>query len=361
MFWAPSAKSWHSRFLSDLSFALLLCSSGVIATTRNVAAAIVVAAADSTAAEKSRADLVCDGIDDQVELAKSLAMGRRGKVGIDSDPKSQRLVECTLNHAVEWLPGTYNLSASLEVPEAANCVIRAEATTLNYQSADGDCVVIRGMNRCRYNFGTIKTSSAGGALHIQPRASMPCLMSFVNFTGLQGQNSRGTGLWLDPSHENVCVNRFEGTDVIGFARGVFVGSTGDREKAASTHSKCDTNWFWLSYVRMCKVCIEESAGGVDSSVWEVNVDASLPGSIAIRAAGAYGKWYIIMGTYTFEKKNLALVLEPGARHSVFEIHPPLTEFAWEDRSGSDTNIVLSSDRPPYRKFAELPSAAVPAK
>lgn len=184
-------------------------------------------------------------------------------------------------------------------------------------------------------------------------------MSFVNFTGLLGRNGQGTGLWLDPSHENVCVNRFEGTDVLGFERGVFVGSAGSREGSASTHGKCDTNWFWLSYVRMCKTCIEESGAGVDSSVWEVNVDASLPGSTAIRTAGAYGKWYIIMGTYTHEKKNLALILESGARHSVFEIHPPLAEFAWQDRSGSDTNIVLTSDRPPHRRFSEL--RAAPAK
>jgi hypothetical protein len=52
-----------------------------------------------------------------------------------------------------------------------------------------------------------------------------------------------------------------------------------------------------------------------------------------------------------------LILEKGARHSVFEVHPPLGDFAWEDRSGNDTNIVLSSDRPPYRKFSELRAAA----
>src|SRR4051812_35035184 len=144
MFCLQSATSRHSKFFSGL-IAVVLCSPALIATTRNVSAAIVVAAADCSSAEKSRADIVCNGVDDQVELAKSLAMGRRGKVEIDIDPKSQRLVECKLNHAVEWLPGTYNLSATLEVPEAANCAIRAEATTLNYQPAAGDCIVIRGM------------------------------------------------------------------------------------------------------------------------------------------------------------------------------------------------------------------------
>jgi hypothetical protein len=41
-------------------------------------------------------------------------------------------VECILNHAVELLPGNYLFSATLEVPDAADCVIRAEAGTLHY-------------------------------------------------------------------------------------------------------------------------------------------------------------------------------------------------------------------------------------
>jgi hypothetical protein len=333
----------------------------IAASRQHAYSAIVVAAADSTQQEKERADFVCDGTDDQEELAKSLSLGRSGQTKIDINPKQQRTVECMLNHAVEWLPGTYKLSATLEVPDAANCVIRAEGTTLRFEAQEGDGVVIRGMNRCRYNFGTIESRSSGAALCVRPSSNMPSLMSFVNFTGLIGASQRGTGLLLDPKNENVCVNRFEGTDVIGFDRGVYVGGAGDRSGSASTHGKCDTNWFWLSYVRMCSTCIEESASGVDCSVWEVNVDASLPGSTAIRAAGKYGKWYVIMGTYTFEKKNKALVLEPGAQHCVIEVHPPLSEFAWEDRSGSETNIVLGTNSPPYKRFSEVRTAGENSK
>ena len=101
-------------------------------------------------------------------------------------------------------------------------------------------------------------------------------------------------------------------------------------------------------------CVEEGATGVDSCVWEVNVDASLPGATAIRAAGSYDKWFIIMGTYTHEKKNVALVLEPGARHSIFEIHPPIEDFAWEDRSGSDTNVVISTSEAAIKRLSQLP-------
>jgi hypothetical protein len=340
-----------STLISGLAMAFAL-----FCTSRQSAAAIVVAAADSLPQEKARADLICDGHDDQVELAKSLAMGRRGKTAIDVNPKEQQTVECTLNHAVEWLPGTYSISETLEIPDAANCVLRAEGTTLEYEPIKGDCVVIRGMNRCRYNFGTIKSKSTGAALCVRPTKRMPSLMSFVNFTGLIGEGAKGTGLLLDPLHENVCVNRFEGTDILGFDRGAYVGSTGGRDGGASTHGKCDTNWFWLSYVRMCQTCIEESAEGVDCSVWEVNVDASLPEAVAIRAAGKYGKWFVIMGTYTFEKKNLAIVLEPGARNCVIEVHPPLGEFAWEDRSENETNVIVPVSMSPQSRVSARSAA-----
>jgi len=305
-------------------------------------AAVTVAAMDSSPQERARADLVCDGQDDQVELAASLVRARRGTTKIDVDPKTQKSVECALNHAVEWLPGTYSLSSTLEIPDAANCVIRAEGTTLRYLPNEGDAVVIRGMNRCRYAFGTIESGSVGAALAVRPRTGMPALMSFVDFAGLVGSDLRGTGLLLDPAEENVCVNRFVGTDVAGFDKGVLVRGAGNRSDSTSTHGKCDTNWFWMSYVRMCRTCVEEGSRGVDCSVWEVNVDASIPESVAIRAGGAYGKWFVIMGTYTFEKKNKAIVLEPGATHCVFDVHPPLETFAWEDNSGDPTNRIGGS-------------------
>ena len=332
---------------------------GSLGMSNPAQAAIVVAAADSLPEEKKRADLICDGKDDQVELAASFLKAPRGKGKIDINPKTQKTVESYRNHVVEWLPGTYRLSGTLEIPDAMDCVIRAEGTTFFYGKAEGDCVLIRGLNRCRYSFGTIDSRSTGAAIRIKPTSAMPSLMSFINFTGLIGHDEKGTGLLLDPSNENVCVNRFEGTDIIGFNTGVFVGSVGGRETTTSTHGKCDTNWFWISYIRMCNTCIHESPGGVDSSVWNVNVDASLPNSVAIRAAGKYGKWYVIMGTYTFEGKNKALILEPGAKHAVFQVHPPIDMFVWENRSGNDTNLVLSAMSPAYKPFSQLPSAKRP--
>jgi len=166
---------------------------------------------------------------------------------------------------------------------------------------------------------------------------MPALMSCVRFTGLVGTDLKGTGLYIDGKNQGVCVNRFEGTDISGFRTGVFVSDTG---------FKCDTNWFSLSYVRMCRTCIRENARHVDDNVWNVNVDASLPGVTAIRTAAQHGKWYVIMGAWKHEGHNKALVLEPGAMDNVLEIHPPIENFTWENKSGNDTNVVLSTQRPP---------------
>jgi hypothetical protein len=329
----------HTRQACLFVFAALGGVLGFLASSARATAAIVVAAADSQEQEKARADLVCDGVDDDVELAASLAKARQGEALVDVDPKTQRRIKCAMNHAVEWLPGSYHLSKTLEIPSASNCVIHAEGTALHYDAKEGDAVVIRGMNGCRYTFGTIETQSSGAAIRVRPSREMPALQSFVDFSGLIGHDQRGVGLMLDPTDENVCVNRFVGTDISGFDKGVLVGGAGSREKSASTMGKCDTNWFWMSYVRLCNTCVEEGSQGVDCSVWEVNVDASLPGAVAVRAGGAYGKWFIIMGTFTYEKMNKALVLERGARECAIEVHPPLDNFAWEDNSGNDTNKI----------------------
>jgi hypothetical protein len=37
------------------------------------------------------------------------------------------------------------------------------------------------------------------------------------------------------------------------------------------------------------------------------------------------------------------------------MHPPIQMFAWEDNSGVDTNVILSSDSPPFRRFGEIGS------
>lgn len=203
------------------------------------------------------------------------------------------------------------------------------------------------MLRCRYHLGTIESHSAGAAIRVtgtvdddlgDPAHQTPCQMSVLSFTGLIGQHYRGTGLLLDNARPGgITVNRFTGTDIAGFHTGV-------RVTDASAGSKCDTNYFSFHFIRECRTCIYESGHRVDSNVWSVNVDATVAQGIAIRTAARYGKWEVIMGTYQFEGQNRALLLDPGAAHNIITMHPPLEQFAHRDRSGNETNVLLSAHR-----------------
>ncbi|MBI4556509.1 MAG: hypothetical protein HY706_02915 [Candidatus Hydrogenedentes bacterium] len=303
-------------------------------------ASIIVAASNSSPESKARADLVCDGTDDQVELRTSLTKAGTFKFLLDRNPAKQFEVECYGKHSVEWLPGDYYLGATLTIPDAVDVAIHAEGVYLHYRPTDGDAVVVTGANRCRYYFGTIELGSAGAALRIKPTAAMPTLQSKISFSGLVGKNQKGTGLYVDSSVENVCTNWFEGTDVSGFNTGVYVGAAGAKGEPGA--GKSDTNWFWFSYIRMCTTCIQEMNAGVDDNVWQVNVDASLPNSTGIHIGGKYGKWYIIAGAWQNERVNKVLVLDPGTAHNVIEVHPPIRQFQWQDDSGNKTNVILGS-------------------
>ncbi|MDE0183844.1 MAG: hypothetical protein OXP71_00140 [Candidatus Poribacteria bacterium] len=307
----------------------------LVSTSVSHAASIIVAASNSSPESKERADFICDGTNDQVKLLESITRASRVTTKVDTAPAVQKSVECYGRHSVEWVPGDYYLGETLTIPDAADVAIHAEGTYFHYIPKEGDAVVVTGMNRCRYYFGTIESNSAGAAILVKPTAEMPALMSFLNFTGLLGSDQRGTGLYLDSTQSGVCCNRFEGTDIMGFDTGVFV---------SDAIAKCDTNWFWFSYIRMCNTGIQELGKGVDDNVWNVNVDASIPDSLSLRTAATHGKWYVIMGTWTFEGVNNAVILDPGASQNVIEVHPPLEDFAWEDNSGNNTNIILTAKR-----------------
>ena len=309
------------------------------------AGAIIVAAANSTAESKRRADLVCDGKDDQVELLASFTRASRVKTVFERNPATLEATECFAGHSVEWLPGDYHLSETLTIPDAEDCVIQAEGTRFQYSGEKGDAIVLQGMSRCRYRFGTVFSSSEGAALRVQPTENMPALMSIVSFTGLIGNNQKGIGLCVDSSVENVCTMRFEGTDIRGFDVGVLVADARASRPDKPGSGKTDTNWYWFSYIRMCNTCIWEKRNGIDSGNWSVNVDASIPNSTAIRTAANYGRWSVIMGTYSRDNTR-AVILDPGAGHNVIEVTPPIGLFApSEDRSGNDSNVIMNALTP----------------
>ena len=322
-----------------------------LATRASGAASIVVAAANSSKEARTRADIVCRGKSDQVKLLASLRKAPRIKTVYERNPRTLAPTECYGAHSVEWLPGDYYLDDTLTVPDMEDCAIHAEGARFHYRPHQGDAVVVTGVNRCRFYFGTIFTDSTGAALRIKPTENMPSLMSIVGFTGLIGTGQVGIGLCVDSSVENVCTMRFEGTDIRGFDVGVLVPDARPAQAGKPGSGKTDTNWYWFSYVRMCNTCIWERRNGIDCGVWNVNVDASITNSVAVRTAGSFGKWFVIMGTMDWHARShegnntKSIILDPGADHNVIEVTPPLPRYAPAiDNSGNDSNVVLSTNQ-----------------
>lgn len=320
------------------------------------AASVVVAPADAPEAVRAGADIVADGRHDEQTLLRSLLAAPRHRVAVDASPADSEEVEALGRHSVVWLPGTYRLDAPLIVPDGADLVIQSEGAVFDYTPQSGDAVTVTGAYRSRYRFGTIRSASDGAALRIAPGERMPTLMSEITFTGLVGTGvtdgaPRGTGLLIDPAQQNVATNRIAGTDVGGFETCVAVRPPAAADEARPGFGKMDTNHIWLSYVRRCRTGIlVDGRRGVDSNMWDVNVDASLPDSVAIRTSGVYDRWRVIMGTWG--KGGTALVLDPGARYNVIDMTPPLEGFAFRDDSGNGTNVFIGA-----RAFAALPRPA----
>jgi hypothetical protein len=313
---------------------------------------IIVAAANSPTEAKARADIICDGTGDQIKLLASFTRAGRTKTVYERNPRTLLPTECYAGHSVEWLAGDYFLDDTLVIPDAEDCAIQAEGARFHYLPASGDAVVLTGLNRCRFHLGTIFSGSTGAALRVKPTTNMPSLMSIVGFTGLIGTGQKGIGLCVDSSVENVCTMRFEGTDIRGFDIGVFVPDARPASPDKPGSGKTDTDWYWLDYVRMCHTCIREERNGIDSACWFVNVDASISNAVAIRTAGSFGRWFVMMGTADWQARShqsnrtRSIILDPGANNNVIEVTPPLPLFApAENNSGNDSNIILCTNRP----------------
>ena len=345
---------------------VIMILTGIVST--GTAASFIVAPSNASDKEKAQADFVCDGKDDQVELLRSFTEGAQKYSLMVDRPvgaKIQQPVTCMGKRSVEWFAGDYYLDSTLIIPDAADSVIRAEGTYFHYRAPEGDAVVVQGAQRWRYYFGTIEmTASSGTALRIKPEASMPTLMSIIGFTGLIGNKDRkGIGLYLDSSIENVCTCRFEGTDIYNFDKGILVGNA-NPNKPDGTPGKTDTNWIWASYIRLCHTCIEEQNYNIDCNSYFVNVEACLPDSVAIRTGAVMGMWHVILGTGDWfygrvdrkDNKTKSVIFEPGAKHHIMQMTPPVEFFApVVDNSGNDTNVIMTTMRPPLNQVPTVSS------
>ncbi len=310
--------------------------------TIQAASSVTVAAYDSLASAKARADYVCDGVDDEVELLASItAHAATESVSVDPTSNQTISVSCLVKHSVEWLPGTYNLSSTLVIPDSSDCVIRAKGSRILGPSS-GSAVIIRGMNSCRYNFGNIKCSSIDpndAALKISPTSAMPAVLSSVVCTGLKGTSNSGTGLWIDPSVSNIWGNSFTSYIIYDFQTGILV------DDAAQY---CQTNRFLANCITRVNQCVYEKGVKVEKNVWNIDINANLEGSQGVRTSASHGRWLITLTTSGYEGINEVLILNVGASYNIVETHPPIGNFPWRNNSGNYTNIILSADRPPYK-------------
>ena len=110
----------------------MLCVVLVLSISTVSRAAIIVAASNSIPEEKAKADIVCNGKNDQIELLASITKANLFDVVVDKDPGAQQTVKCYGRHSVTWLPGDYYLSETLTIPDGADMVINAEGTFFHY-------------------------------------------------------------------------------------------------------------------------------------------------------------------------------------------------------------------------------------
>ena len=87
--------------------------------------------------------------------------------------------------------------------------------------------------------------------------------------------------------------------------------------------------------------VENSQGGIDSQQWFVNVDASIPGAVAIQTGATFEYWRIIMGTLDRSPTTRSLVLDSTAQYNIFSITPGLWNFdGYENNAISSNNLFI---------------------
>lgn len=286
------------------------------------AAGVIVAASNTLSEAKSRATLLCDGVDDQVEL--SAAFSTAGGA------------------SVEWLPGDYYLSGTVTIPVSGNNVLQAAGSHLHYAPTTGDAIVIKGAMHSRINLGVIECATSGAALRLQNETGVNMLVSIFTFTGLVGHGRLGQGLVIDTSEEGISTNRIEGSEITGFDVGVHLPDT--------YVGKIDTTWFWINSIRNCNTGIWEGNERIDTHFFRAAIRSGGAGTLGMRTAGTYDRVDLV-AQGEFNNSAPVVKLATPARHNVILVRPTAAAGSNLDQSGNATNILLSLDQAPYAGYA----------
>lgn len=273
----------------------------------------VLAPSDAPVNVKAQADIVCDGVNDEVELLASVTASGN-------------------NSSVVWLPGNYTLGATLTFPDLSDFILYAESTIMSFTPVVGDAVVVSNAANCEFHFGRITSGTTGARLSFKP-TNATSFPNIFTFTKLIGIGKLGQGLKLDNSVQGSDTNHFYGGDITSVDVGVLVTNAPD------AGHKCDTNWFWLSYIRECNTLIQEGTSvpcSIDTNIWYVNM-----GNPIVRGLDTYadnGHYFLIIEAGS----GKVIRLRAGVGNTIIETVPPLQAGDLLDESAATSNRFLGS-------------------
>lgn len=277
-------------------------------------------------ADKSRADYVCSANGaNQVEIMAAInaAKTQAGALGM-----------CW----IDILPGEYVLSAAIVVPPLLKSVIVATGTVMSSSSTTADFWNFDGCSHCRFHLGYHNTATSGAGIHVNP-TTVGWAENVVSWQGLDGPGAGGVGnlgygLRIQNGTYGSSASRYIGTAVAGLTKGISV-------EAANTGANIDTNVYDINFIRDCAVSVYEHGTGattINAATWNINVEASYSGAIAIQTNGQKNNFNaIIYGA----AGGTIIQLDSGATDNTFATLPNiLDDFGSSfvvDNSGNTTN------------------------
>lgn len=254
---APSTSNSPLR-LQDLS---TFTGGGTLSTNQHLVI-FTIAPFGATTADKSKADFVGDGVNDQVAVNAAVTAAR----AISNYSK------------VVMLPGVYNFSAAASlggVPGGNGFIFEARGTLVNGPGVGGaatalDTFVINNSNFSEFNFGSIKTKNTGTAAAIHSTGNYS--ETKITWQALDGTARGGYGFYADTTSAatSQSVNWITATHVQNFAKGIVLSSVG-------AGANVDTWRITVDYIynNVVGCYVHSATGGIlNSNVWNINIDAS---------------------------------------------------------------------------------------
>ncbi len=297
---------------------------GVSGTNLHLAV-YTVAPSGASVSDKSRADFVGDGVNDQTAVAAAITAA-----GVT-------------NSEVRMLPGVYTFGAAATVTSANNFTLEASGTVILGPTGTADTFVINGSSHSTFNLDTVVTNSTGAAIHVKGAAAA-VTDTFINWGTLSGTSHQGNGLFFDATTGPMSVDYASGGQISGFNKGVVMDATGTTNFIDTIHVKA-------GFIFDCNTDIYGRSGtGTknNSNVWDVNVDPFINGAVAVDIDHNFDRFDpIIWGDQAPNTATTFLLkLQSGATSNQFNGTPNIIvtfgASLISDASGNTSNTINGS-------------------